>query len=86
MDHDITPFTSKNFTPDRLKQAEAMRLSLENAIYDIERDQSDGHYTDAEAAERMEPYETNLEHVLRYLNDYRAHAAKVIENVRLRSN
>lgn len=80
----ITPFTGGNFTPERLKQAETIRLRCENAIYAIEQDHRDGDLTDAEAAERMAPYEDHLEHVLNFINDYRAYAAKVLENVRRR--
>lgn len=83
---DITPFTGRNYTPDRLKLAETLRLQCEDAIYAIEQDQRDGDLTDAEAADRMAPYEDHLEHCLRYINDYRAHAAKVLENVRRRKD
>ncbi len=66
-------FAGLNFTPERRKMAEDIRIRCENAIYRIEQDRDAGDLTAKEAAERMSPYETNLDHVLRWLDDYRAH-------------
>ena len=66
---------TENFTPDRLQQAYATQARIEDEIAEVERDRDDAYLTADEAKARLEPLEDMLEHVMRFIDDCRAHLA-----------
>lgn len=66
---------TENFTPDRLQQAYATQARIEDEIAEVERDRDDEYLTGTEAKARLEPLEDMLEHVMRFIDDCRAHLA-----------